>query len=75
VKILIEIGVKEMISASTMKELTSKHQKLTGEWKKKDYKGCKVTLDDMKLLMIKMQYLPTEVNINEHKQVKMKSNH
>ena len=59
-----------MISAATLKSLTTQHQKLTEEWKKKDLNACSATLDALKVAMTEMTFLPTDdtLDLQAHKQ-------
>ncbi len=46
-------------SSGSLRDLTSKHQRLTSEWKKRDFVACQATLDQMRLLLTEVTFLPT----------------
>jgi len=49
-----------MAASAIIKELTSGHQKLTAAWKKKDTKSCKAQLDQLRLQLTHVAFMPTE---------------
>lgn len=52
--------------SSSLSALTAGHQKLSGEWKKKDLKGCQESLDKLKLLLTEVAFLPTDGDLKDH---------
>ena len=47
-------------SSSALHDLTSRHQKLTSDWKKRELSACADTLQQMRVLLTQVAFLPSD---------------